>query len=130
MNTIILMWKPSMMEREKTMGSSESSIPLLLEILQENNRESIKLLKVWNSYTWRKSLIGKLFSFACFLFLSPSCKSLFYLVFILYLLEPKGWDKVARCCILIGGGWWWEKPKIVSMPIVLRCMHLVHFCVH
>ena len=98
--------------------------------LQENNRESIKLLKVWNSYTWRKSLIGKLFSFACFLFLSPSCKSLFYLVFILYLLEPKGWDKVARCCILIGGGRWWEKPKIVSMPIVLRCMHLVHFCVH
>jgi hypothetical protein len=81
-----------MMEREKTMGLSESSIPLCIgnitrEVcLQENNRESIELLKVWNSYTWRKSLIGKLFSFACSLFLSPSCKSLFYLVFILHLL--------------------------------------------
>ena len=84
------------MERKKTMSSSQSSIPLCIGNnykrcvftidKRKEEKDSLKLLEVWNSHLWRKSLIGRLLSiYLCIsLVLAP-----LPLVFILHLLQSK-----------------------------------------
>ena len=57
------MWKPFILEREKTTSSSQSSIPLCIGnnykrcvFIREKIREdkdSLKVFEVWNSHVWR-----------------------------------------------------------------------------
>ncbi len=89
---------------------------------RENNRESLKLLEVWNSYVEEESLFC-LFSHSLF----PLDVLFFFGLHSSPFITQKWGEKVARCYIPIGRGQWWIEQKIVPMPMVLKMVCLMHF---